>query len=393
MRKALCICILLLLAASPAVADGRSSAAPLPDANKLLQAMTVKQKVGQLFIIRPDDLDATLSLDEINDSKAAGVKELTPVMERTLKEYPAGGFALFKKNIATPEQLRRFTADLRAACHLAPVMAIDEEGGRIARIANSKGFTVSKVESMEAIGNTKNPERAREAASTIGRYLAGYGFTMDFAPVADVNTNPENIIIGDRAFGSDPERVSKMVSAYLDGLHEQGIIGSVKHFPGHGDTRDDTHDGTVVVGKTWDELRKAELIPFCENFAQADSIMVAHITLPKVTHDGLPASLSRELITGKLREELGYDGVVITDALMMGAVAKNYTPAEAAVLAVEAGNDILLIPWDYQEAFNGVLDAVQSGRISEGRLDGSVLRILKLKGEVSKEVPYAVICP
>ena len=194
-----------------------------------------------------------------------------------------------------------------------------------------------------------------------------------------MNTNPENIVIGDRAFGSDPEHVSRMVSGYLDGLHSQGIAGSIKHFPGHGDTKNDTHEGSVYVLKTWEELMKCELVPFIDNLKKTDSVMIAHIVMKNVTHDGLPATLSRELVTGKLRGELGYDGVVIVDALMMKAISNNYTSAEAAVLALEAGCDILLMPYDYREAFDGVMEAVKSGRITEARIDESVNRITKLK--------------
>ena len=386
MRKNVAAFALLLLAALVFAHFEAADAALDPDGEKALRAMTLEEKVGQLFIIRPDALDLTLTPDEINNSKAAGVKELTPDMKNTLRQYPPGGFALFAKNIAAPKQLRRFTADLKAACNLAPLMAIDEEGGSIARIANHKGFDVPKFESMEAIGNTGSPQKAREVASAIGKYISDYGFNFDFAPVADVNTNPENIVIGNRAFGNDPELVSKMVGAYLDGLHEHGVAGSLKHFPGHGDTKDDTHSGAVTVYKTWDKLLKAELIPFRENFTRADSVMTAHITLPNVTHDGFPASFSRELITEKLRDELGYDGVIISDALMMRAVTDSYTSAEAAVLAFEAGNDILLMPWDYREAFDGVLQAVREGRISSSRLEESVRRILNLKAAYLKGV-------
>ncbi|MBQ9564623.1 MAG: hypothetical protein IJU98_03445 [Synergistaceae bacterium] len=375
MKNLLRSALVLALALLPAC----TWAASFSEAENALRSMTLEQKIGQLFIIRPDALDVALALDEVNDSEAAGVKKLTPAMRETLRRYPAGGFALFRKNISGPNQLKRFTADLRAACAPSPILAIDEEGGKIARIANHKSFNVPKFESMEAIGRTENPRRAREVGATIGKYLREYGFNLDFAPVADVNTNPENLVIGNRAFGSEPERVSEMVGAYLDGLHAGGVAGSVKHFPGHGDTRDDPHEDAVTSPKTWDELLRAELIPFRENLDKADSVMVAHITLPNVAGDNQPATLSREIVTEKLRGELGYDGVVITDALMMGAIKKRYSSAEAAVLAFEAGNDILLMPWDYREAFDGILQAVRSGRITEARLDESVRRILRLK--------------
>ena len=342
-------------------------------------AMSLREKVGQLFVIRPDQLDTTLPLEDINDSKTAGVKTLSTVMQETLRQYPAGGFAIYGKNISGPKQLKKFTSDLRNACEAVPIMAIDEEGGRVARIANSKGFNVHKYKSIEAIGATGDSTRAYDAARTIGKYISDYGFNMNFAPVADVNTNPQNVIIGNRAFGSEPELVSEMVSAYLDGLHSQGIIGSIKHFPGHGDTYDDTHTGYVAVYKTWDELLKAELIPFIENFDKADTVMIAHITMKNVTSDDLPATLSKTLVTEKLRGELGYNGIIITDSLCMDAIHDHYSSGEAAVLALEAGCDILLRPYDYREAFDAVLNAVKSGRISQKRLDESVTRILNLK--------------
>ena len=169
-----------------------------------------------------------------------------------------------------------------------------------------------------------------------------------------------------------------MAGAYLDGLHTQDMAGCLKHFPGHGDTKDDTHSGYAAVYRTWDELLKCELIPFIDNLDKADCIMTAHVTLESISGER-PATLTSEIITGKLRDELGYKGVIITDALMMKAICDHYSSVEAAVLAIEAGNDILLMPDDYISAFNAILNAVKSGRISERRLDESVLRILDLK--------------
>ena len=345
-----------------------------------VQAMTLREKVGQLFLIRPDQLDTTISLDQVHNDKVSvqGIQSVNSVMLETMKKYPAGGFAVFRKNIVSPEQLKALTKSLKDMCEVMPFMAIDEEGGRIARIANNKAFNVKKFPSMQAIGSSG---KVRESAEYIASYIKEYGFNMNFAPVADINTNPENIVIGDRAFGSDPEEVSRFVGEYLDGLHAHGILGSIKHFPGHGDTKNDTHQGYVAVTKTWPELLSAEIIPFRENLHKADTVMIAHITMKNVTKDNLPATLSHEIITGKLRNELGYDGVVIADAMMMGAIKDNYTSAEAAVLALEAGCDILLMPYDYVGAFDGVLEAVESGRLSEARIDQSVNRIMKLKGK------------
>ena len=343
---------------------------------ELLKSLSLREKVGQLFLIRPDALDINLTLDEINDTKAAGTKAFTSNMLVTLKEYPAGGFALFKKNISDPEQLKTFTRDLNQASggRIIPIIAVDEEGGKISRIANAKNFKVKKFKSPEEIAKQG---QAREAGAVIGKYLREYGFNFDFAPVADVNTNPENIVIGDRALGSDVKTVAKNVSEFLEGLHSQGVAGCIKHFPGHGDTKLDTHKGTVEIYKTWEQLLKLEIIPFKENFSKTDAIMTAHISLEKI--DDVPATLSHELLTNKLRKELGYDGVIVTDAMSMEAITEKYSSGEAAVLAVEAGIDLILLPYDYREAFEGILSAVKSGRLSEKRIDESVKRILKLK--------------
>jgi len=339
-----------------------------------LNSMTLEQKIGQLFIIRPDALDTNLTLEEIDKSNASGVGKINKTMLETLKKYPAGGFALFRKNIKTPKQLKTFTQALKNSCEIFPFMAVDEEGGQISRIANAKNFNVKKFESVQKIAESK---KSLEAGKIIGAYVKEYGFNFDFAPVADVNTNPENIVIGDRAFGDNPEFVSKNVSEFLDGLHSQGIAGCIKHFPGHGDTKGDTHKGVVNVYKTWKDLLKAEIIPFKENLKKTDAVMTAHITMKNI--DGLPATFSRELITNKLRKELAYDGVIISDAMNMDAIKNNYKSSQAAILALEAGNDIVLMPYDYIEAFEGVLNAVKSGRISEERINESVMRILELK--------------
>ncbi|MCR4734557.1 MAG: glycoside hydrolase family 3 protein [Treponema sp.] len=340
---------------------------PSKKAKELLKGMSLEEKIAQLFIIAPESLASNAT------------SAITEEFCDELKKYPVGGFILFGYHIKNPEQLKTFTSQLKKACSLAPIIAVDEEGGRVARLAESDNFSLPKFKSMEAVGSSLDPENARKAGQTIGNYLLDYGFTMDFAPVADINTNPQNIIIGDRAFGNNAELVTSMVEAFLFGLKSSGIKGCIKHFPGHGDTKDDTHSDYVAVTKTWKELKKCELIPFKKNLPYADSVMLAHITLTKITKDGLPASLSKELITGKLRKELGYKGVILTDALNMGAIEKNYEAGEAAVLAFEAGNDILLMPSHFRKAYTALLNAVKNGRISERRVNQSVLRILTLK--------------
>ena len=262
---------------------------------------------------------------------------------------------------------------------IPPILAIDEEGGRVSRLANNENFFLPKFKSTETIGKTENIENARGAGQIIGAYLSTYGFTLDFAPDADINTNPENIVIGDRSFGSTPLLVTQMAGAFLSGLHSTGMKGCLKHFPGHGDTKGDTHLDYAAVTKTWEELKNCELIPFVKNFPSADCIMIAHVTCTSIDKV-YPSSLSKTLITDKLRGELGYKGVIVSDALNMGAIKKNYDSAEATLLAFEAGNDIILMPQNFHASYEAILNALKSGRISENRLNESVLRILKLKG-------------
>ena len=340
----------------------------------VLGKMSLREKVGQLFIVRPEAL-----AENSNAETAPATDRVDDAVISRIEEYPVGGIALFSRNITSAEQLPMFISDLQNSSKYPLFIAVDEEGGRVARIANSGYFDVASYKSMEDIGKAGDASKAEEVGRQIGLYLKELGFNLDFAPVADTNTNPQNIVIGDRSYGSDPALVARMVSAQLDGMHDSGIMGTLKHFPGHGDTKDDTHSGYVSIEKTWDELKECELVPFITALPKADMVMVSHITAVNVTSDQLPTSMSETMITGKLRNELGYDGVIITDAMAMGAVADNYTSADAAVTAVKAGVDIVLMPQNLDEAFNGVMNAVTDGEISMKRLDESVMRILKLK--------------
>ncbi len=358
------------------------------EAERLLAEMSIEEKVGQLFVIRPEQLSGSISEDGIENDyedgmiavNGDGMIAVSGDMAEFAEKYHIGGYALFARNIDTPEQLKKLTSDLREISDIPPMILIDEEGGEISRIAGNANFPDLPVyPNMHDIGSTGDTELAKQAGSSIGSYLAEYGFTCDLAPVADINSNPYNIVIGERAFGDDADTVSAMVSAFADGMHSAGMSCCLKHFPGHGDTAADTHDGYVSVSKSWEELCGLELRPFVENMDKADMIMTAHITLENVTDDGLPASLSKQLVTDKLRGELGYEGIIITDALAMGAVADNYGSATACVMALDAGNDILLMPENIKQAYAAVLDAVRDGSISEQRLDESVLRILKFK--------------
>lgn len=341
------------------------------EVKRMVQSMTLQEKVGQLFVIRPEALDPST-----NASKTS----LTETAKAALEEYPVGGVILFKQNIVDPNQLETFLGDLQTASEVPMLVAVDEEGGTVCRVASNTSFGVEKYPNVSVVAESGDPEDVRTMSSYIGTYLKRYGFNLDFAPVADVNSNPKNPVIGKRAFSSDPNVTAQMVTAAVEGFHEAGMLCTLKHFPGHGDTATDSHYGLATTSKTWEEMKEMEMLPFEAGIAAGtDVIMTAHITTPNVTGNDLPASLSYEILTEKLRGELGYDGVICTDALEMQAITKYYGNGEAAVMALSAGADILLIPADLEEAFDAVMEAVQNGTISEERLDESVTRILTLK--------------
>lgn len=345
--------------------------------------LTLQEKIGQLFVIRPEAIDESISLEILHSQYCPGTIEITSNMEDFYKQYPAGGFCLFDRNIINPEQIKKLNSSIHKLNSPSPLIFIDEEGGLVSRIAGNKNFQVPHFNNMGEIGKSGDFSKAFYAGNEIGKYLKEYGFDVDFAPVADVNTNPKNPIIGTRAFSSNPEIAAKMDIEFLKGLHSNQIFGCLKHFPGHGDTKTDTHKGYAETNKTWQQLKDCEMITFQEGILSGvQIIMTAHIAAPNVTDSSVPATLSHILLTEKLRKEMGFSGIIITDAMEMGAIRKEYTSAEGAIRAIEAGADIILMPFDYKEAFEGVLEAVKNGRLTENRIDESVNRILTLKSKV-----------
>lgn len=236
------------------------------------------------------------------------------------------------------------------------------------------------------MGNITTSDRAYDAGRTMGAYLSDLGFNFDFAPVADVLTNSEDKTIGKRSFGENPKLVASFADAVSDGLHDFGVLSTFKHFPGHGAVAADTHEGFSYTEKTLQDLKKAELVPFqkAEGYG-IDAVMVAHISLPNIIGDNTPASLSEKMITQVLRNDLQYTGLVVTDALNMGAISQSYTSKEAAIAAVNAGVDLLLMPVDFHEAVAGITEAVEKGQITEERIDESVGRIIHAKLEHRKK--------
>ena len=336
--------------------------------DSMLADMTLRQKVGQLFIVRLEQLVPGTGT----------VREVTDELELALEEYPMGGVILFGDNVMKPEQLLTLNEGLVNLPGIPLFIAVDEEGGLVARLAGNWKFKLTKYDSAMAVGSSGDPADALEMGRTIGGYLSEYGFNLDFAPVADVHTNPKNPVIGTRAFSTDPVIAAQMVAAFADGLEENGIIATFKHFPGHGDTAEDSHSGLAVVYKTREELEECEFIPFREAASQ-DMVMVAHVALPNVTGDMTPATLSHQIVTEILKEELGFEGLVVTDAMEMGAIVETYGSGPAAVAALQAGCHIILIPEDLPEAFDAVLAALEDGTLSMDWLDETVKKILEFK--------------
>ena len=353
-----------------------------------LKQMALREKVGQMFYVRPEVLDTTIHYGhtggiDVTIADLANIKlqAVNATMLAVNEKYPVGGIILYAHNIGNEAQLAAFIPQLRALKG-SPLLCIDEEGGRVARIGNNPNFNVKKFESMDSIGKTGDPANAYYCGNTIGTYLKKYGFDIDFAPVADVNTNPENIVIGKRAFSDDPSVAAPMVTNYLQGLKDAGITGCIKHFPGHGDTKSDTHYGYAQSLKTWDEMMNCEMITFRAGIEWGcQLIMTAHIATPNVTGTDLPATMSSLILQDKLRGLMGYKNIIITDDMEMGAITQQFTSAEAAVGCILAGADIVLGPQNFIEAFEAVVKAVEKGIITEERINQSVRRILKLKIE------------
>ncbi len=370
---ALTVCLACLagrLLHHPAHAAGaRPPSAPSLEAR--LKAMSLDDKVGQVFMgwFRGAEADAFVR---------------TLVLERRM-----GGLCLFDSagNVSGPAQVARLTTDIQALARQAALpgvlLAVDQEGGPVARLRN--GFAV--MPSNMAVAATGDPRAAALAATASAAQLTAVGLHVNLAPVLDVNSNPANPIIGTRSFGSDPDRVAALGLAAMKAYGEAGIVAVAKHFPGHGDTGVDSHLGLPLVPHDMERLERVELVPFRRAIAAGvEAIMTAHVRLPAVEPEPLPATLSRAVLTGLLRDGLGFKGVIVTDSMGMGAVSGTYGVGEAAVRAFLAGADLLLYgadkghePSEVLAAMTALKGAVMLGRVPQARLDASVRRILTLK--------------
>ena len=336
---------------------------PTPDpVAEALAAMTTQEKVGQLLV-------AGIGGTEAGEDGLQAVQD-----------YQVGGVILFGRNVESAQQLTDLTNELKTlnSDNTPLFLCVDQEGGRVDRMPPEVDDLPSAYDYIAAGGDPL------ERGKALAAQCAAFGLNLDFSTCLDIWSNPDNTVIGDRAYGSDPHTVTSAGLAVNQGLEQGGVIPVVKHFPGHGDTSTDSHVDLPVVDKTAEELQEFELIPFQEAIDQGTPcVMVAHILMTQIDPD-LPASLSPKVVDGLLRQEMGYDGVVCTDDLTMGAISNTYGMGEAAVMAVEAGCDLLLVCHEADNltaARDALLSAVDAGRISMERLDESVYRILSLKQE------------
>ena len=331
----------------------------------ILAEMTLEEKIYQMFIVSPEQITG------VNTVTAAG--ETTKL---ALQTYPVGGIMYSKPNMISQEQIKEVIDNSQSYSDINLFIAVDEEGGTVNRLMDTLGTT--RIDSMYTYKN-KGTKTARENARTIAKDMKSLGFNLDFAPVADVWTNPQNTVIGERAYSDDFKEAAELVNAAVEGFHEGGVLCTLKHFPGHGDTAEDTHTSTAYVTKSIENMKGEEFLPFEAGMdAGAELVMVGHMIVESVD-DSVPASLSEKIVTKILREELGFDGLIITDALNMAAISEQYPSGQAAVMAVKAGNDLLLEPENLTESVNGIMEAVTEGDISEERINESVLRILQTK--------------
>ncbi|MGW3241588.1 glycoside hydrolase family 3 protein [Streptomyces sp. NPDC001070] len=368
-------------AASTALALGipgtaNAAAADRRRVRAIIDRMSIEEKIGQLFVMRvyghsatdPDPADVAANQAEIGVANAAEL----------IAKYHVGGIIYFAwaHNTRDPHQIADLSNGIQRASRIPLLISTDQEHGAVARVGSPATLFPGGM-ALGADGSTKD---ARRAAAVAGAELAAMGITQDYAPVADVNVNPANPVIGVRSFGADPQAVAALVAAQVEGYQRAGIAATAKHFPGHGDTGTDSHFALPIITHSLEEWRRLDAPPFRAAIAAGiDSIMTAHILVPALDDSGDPATLSRPILTGILREELGYDGVVVTDSLGMEGVRQKYGDDRVPVLALKAGADQLLNPPVLETAWQGVLAAVRSGELTEERLDESLTRILMLK--------------
>lgn len=349
-------------AQNPADQSGSAEGSDLVE--KTLADMSLRDKVCQMMFVRPE------SITGIDVVTAAG-----DTTKAALEQYPVGGIVYFAQNMESKDQVKEMIDNSQSYSKVGLFISTDEEGGMVNRLMNTVGTTY-----IDSMYNYKDEgtQKAHDNAYTIASDMAALGFNMDFAPVADVWSNPDNTVIGERAYSDDYSQAAELVGSAVKGFEDGGVMCTLKHFPGHGDTAEDSHYSSAYVRRTKDEIMADEMQPFTAGIdAGAEFVMVGHLIVPDI--DELPATLSYKITTELLRNEMHFEGIAITDSLAMSSIADNYGVGDSAVMSIKAGIDMLLDPTDIDTAIDAVVQAVESGDITEDRIDDSVRKILALK--------------
>ena len=332
--------------------------------DETLAGMTLHEKVCQMMFVTPEELTGE-----------DGVTVAGDATRQALENYPVGGIVYFAKNLESQDQVKEMIDNSQKYSSIGLFVATDEEGGVVNRLMDTVGTTY--IGSMYYYKDDGD-ETAYENAYTIANDMLALGFNLDFAPVADVWSNPDNTVIGERAYSDDYAQAAELVGNAVKGFNDGGVMCTLKHFPGHGDTAEDSHYSSAYVHRTKEEIMADEMQPFRSGIeAGAEFVMVGHLIVPDI--DEVPATLSYKTATGILREELKFEGVAITDSFEMESIADNYSVDDAVVMSVKAGMDMILQPKDMASAVNSIEQAVADGELSEDRIDESVRRILTLK--------------
>ena len=332
--------------------------------DETLAGMTLHEKVCQMMFVTPEELTGE-----------DGVTVAGGATRQALENYPVGGIVYFAKNLESQDQVKEMIDNSQKYSSIGLFVATDEEGGVVNRLMDTVGTTY--IGSMYYYKDDGD-ETAYENAYTIANDMSALGFNLDFAPVADVWSNPDNTVIGERAYSDDYAQAAELVGNAVKGFNDGGVMCTLKHFPGHGDTAEDSHYSSAYVHRTKEEIMADEMQPFRSGIeAGAEFVMVGHLIVPDI--DEVPATLSYKIATGILRDELKFEGVAITDSFEMESIADNYSVDDAVVMSVKAGMDMILQPKDMASAVNSIEQAVADGELSEDRIDESVRRILTLK--------------
>lgn len=332
--------------------------------DETLAGMTLHEKVCQMMFVTPEELTGE-----------DGVTVAGDATRQALENYPVGGIVYFAKNLESQDQVKEMIDNSQNYSSIGLFVATDEEGGVVNRLMDTVGTTY--IGSMYYYKDDGD-ETAYENAYTIANDMSALGFNLDFAPVADVWSNPDNTVIGERAYSDDYAQAAELVGNAVKGFNDGGVMCTLKHFPGHGDTAEDSHYSSAYVHRTKEEIMADEMQPFRSGIeAGAEFVMVGHLIVPDI--DEVPATLSYKIATGILRDELKFEGVAITDSFEMESIADNYSVDDAVVMSVKAGMDMILQPKNMTSAVNSIEQAVADGELSEDRIDESVRRILTLK--------------